>query len=127
MSEEVIKLKEELEIATKKYWERWGEAPPGMGFGEYENWIRGVGDEMERLSRQVRLIEEPTFSEIPDYGDVMSLKEFIDCVESGGFIDYDGSGNYVRDGKMSNISIYPSDVENSSVRKDFDTIIWFNR
>jgi len=65
--------------------------------------------------------------DLPTYGDVMPLTEFIENVECGGFIDYDGSGNYVKDGKMSNITIYPSDVKHNMVRKDFDTIIWFNR
>ena len=70
----------------------------------------------------------PVFeNEIPDYGDVMPLKEFIECCKSGGFIDYDGSGSYVKDGKESNISIYPSDVKFNSIRTDFDTIIWYNR
>jgi hypothetical protein len=66
-------------------------------------------------------------SELPDYGDVMTLEHFIENVKDGGFIDYDGFGNYVKDGKMSNIEIYPSDVKHNMIRKDFDTIIWFNR
>lgn len=48
-------------------------------------------------------------------------------MKSGGFIDYDGSGNYARDGKMSNISIYPSDVNRKAIRRDFDTVVWFNK
>jgi hypothetical protein len=43
-----------------------------------------------------------------------------------GFIDDDGSGNYMKDGLVSDISIYPSDIE-SGLIKDFDSIIWFNR
>lgn len=67
------------------------------------------------------------FDEMPTYGDVMLLSDFIDNVKGGGFIDYDGFGNYCRDNKMSNIEIYPSDVKRESIRTDFDTIIWFNR
>lgn len=58
---------------------------------------------------------------------VMSLTDFIDTCKSGGFIDYDGFGRYVKDGKTSNIEIYPSDVEYLSLRTDFDTIVWYNR
>ena len=79
------------------------------------------------LSREKRLIMPYKFDELPDYGDVMSLKSFIDCVNEGGFIDYDGHGYYVKDNKESNIMIIPSDVEYNSIRKDFDTIVWFNR
>ena len=80
-----------------------------------------------KLGREKRMLMTPEFSELSTYGNVMTLKEFIECVEDGGFIDYDGWGNYVRDGKESNIMIKPSDVKHNSVRTDFDTIIWFNR
>lgn len=66
-------------------------------------------------------------SELSDYGDVMSLESFIECVKDGGFIDYDGFGYYVKDGKESNVMIIPSDVKRKRIRTDFDTVIWFNR
>ena len=80
-----------------------------------------------KLKRELRYIMNYDLSELPDYGDVMTLEHFIENVKDGGFIDYDGFGNYVKDGKMSNIEIYPSDVKHNMIRKDFDTIIWFNR
>jgi hypothetical protein len=57
----------------------------------------------------------------------MSLKNFISNVKSGGFIDYDGFGRYVRNNEESDITILPSDIKHKSIRKDFDTIIWFNK
>ncbi len=54
-------------------------------------------------------------SELSDYGDVMPLKDFIRNVESGGFIDYDGYGYYVKDNKETNIMIRPSDVKHNSI------------
>lgn len=79
------------------------------------------------LDRERRLIMPAVISGDVDNGDVMSLKEFISCCKSGGFIDYDGFGYYVKDGKEYNIEIYPSDVKHNTIRKDFDTIVWFNR
>lgn len=79
------------------------------------------------LDRERRMIMPYELKELPDYGDVMSLKEFIACVNEGGFIDYDGHGYYVKDNKESNIMIIPSDVDHNSVRTDFDTVVWFNR
>jgi hypothetical protein len=64
---------------------------------------------------------------IPDFADVMPLKEFIKCVESGGFIDYDGYGHYVLDGKETNIIIQPSDVKHGAIRWEFDSVAWYNR
>ena len=57
----------------------------------------------------------------------ISLKDFIECVKCGGFINYDGYGKYVKNGMETDIEIYPSDVKNKNVRKEFDKIIWFNR
>lgn len=120
-------LQKELEIAVAADRQRWNDAPPGMDFNEYSKYMGETSDKVCELGRQIRMLREPVYSDIPDYGDVMSLKEFLEYVDDGMFIDYDGSGNYVKDGKMSDIDIFPSDVEHNAVRKDFDTIIWFNR
>ena len=70
---------------------------------------------------------------IPDYGDVMLLSDFIEDVKCGNFIDYDGNGQYIKSGEkgeedmMTNIDIYPSDIEDGVIRKEFDKIAWFNR
>lgn len=94
---------------------------------QFQNHMEIYYDKVERASRNYRMIAEPKYEDIPTYGDRMSLDSFIKNVKTGGFIDYDGSGNYIKDGKMSDITIYPSDVENHAIRKDFSEIIWFNR
>ena len=57
----------------------------------------------------------------------MPIEHFIECVNSGGFIDYDGSGNYATATQMSNITITPSRVKAGMIRKDFTHVVWFNR
>ena len=69
----------------------------------------------------------PKFTELSDYGHLFTLKEFCECVESGGFIDYDGWGNYVRDNMESDIMIKPSDIRHKMVRTDFTHVMWYNR
>lgn len=127
MNEEIKKLEEELERAYEEDNKRFNDAPPNMNFEEFEDYMSVTSKKVAEISRKLRLIKEPTYSELPEYGDVMSLEQFIGYVESGGFIDYDGFGRYVKDDKESDINIYPSDVKNGSIRKDFDTIIWYNR
>ena len=94
---------------------------------EYKTYLKEEDDELEFLSREKRMIMPYRLQEIPNHGDIMTLEEFIKCVKSGGFIDYDGSGNYLEFNKMTNIDIYPSDVEFDKVRREFNRIIWFNR
>jgi hypothetical protein len=55
----------------------------------------------------------------------MSLESFIENCDGGGFIDDDG-GNYMKDGLVSDISIYHL-ILRVVLIKDFDSIIWFNR
>jgi hypothetical protein len=83
---------------------------------------------LESLDRKLRMLMEPTFTELSDYGDVMPLADFKQACEDGMFIDSDGMGFYVRDGKESDIAVRPSDFQKkNAIRPDFDTIIWFNR
>jgi len=96
-------------------------------YDEFEIAIAPFQAKLRTLDRQLRMALPCELSDLPKYGDVMSLQEFIECVKSGSFIDYDGSGNYVKDGKISNIEIYPSDIKYNAIRREFDTIIWFNR
>ena len=93
----------------------------------YKKHMEPGWSKQRKLGREKRMLMTPEFEDIPEYGDVMTLRDWLGCVECGGFIDYDGSGNYARNGKMSNITVYPSDVKHDSIRADFDTVIWFNR
>jgi hypothetical protein len=96
-------------------------------WNEFKAHMKPEWDAIGKLSRERRLIMPYELSELPTYGDVMSLTEFIKCVKCGGFINDDGYGIYVKDNKISDVEIYPSDIKNKSVRTDFDTMIWFNR
>jgi hypothetical protein len=65
--------------------------------------------------------------EWPD--EVMTIQEFIDAVNCGAYIDYDGFGVYANDDTKSNAIVYPSDVEKGLMEKDerFTHIVWYNR
>lgn len=127
MSEEERKLLIELDIAREESQEAFRSVPDNLSYQGFMDYMEKSNKKVMEASRKYRMIKTPKFSELPKFGDVMPLSEFIECVNSGGFIDYDGSGNYVKDGMESDIDIYPSDVAHGCVRKDFDTIIWYNR
>lgn len=83
--------------------------------------------EVQELSQEVRLCKLPYMDDMPDYGDIMTLEEFIDSCNCGGFCNYDGSGYYALETSCSDITIYPSDITNNKYRKDFTHVIWFNK
>lgn len=81
-----------------------------------------------QLSEERRLlIDNYSLNPISEFGDHMSFKKFKNCCEGGGFIDYDGSGNYATKDKESNITIMPSDFKNGNVRDDFTHVVWYNK
>jgi len=90
---------------------------------ELDNFCQNELIKLKELEKEERLLRPLEFDNLPTYGHIMSLTDFVDAE----FIDYDGFGKYVKDNKMSNIEIYPSDIKNNLLRTDFDTIIWFNR
>lgn len=102
----------------------WDYTNPYNAYCEY---VSPEEHQIESLDRTRRMIMTYELDDLPDYGDVMPLKNFIESCKSGSFIDYDGHGFYVKDGKKSNIKIIPSDVFHNAIRPDFDTIIWYNR
>lgn len=64
---------------------------------------------------------------IPEYGDHMPMSKFLIAVETGAFIDYDGSGNYATKTRMSPREVRPSDVGTKRFRKGYSHVVWFNR
>lgn len=120
-------LEKELDLAYDESQKAFDECPAGLDFQQFEDYMRPYNRKCSEISRKLRMIMTPEFSELSTFGDVMSLEHIIGNVEDGGFIDYDGFGRYVKDGMESNIEIYPSDHKHGAIRKDFDTIIWFNR
>lgn len=64
--------------------------------------------------------------DLPDYGDLIPVAEFMDSCKRGFFIDYDGSGCPVKDGKMmSSVTVIPSKL--GEIPEDATHIMWFNR
>jgi hypothetical protein len=120
-------IEAEIEIARSKYDEIFKSVGKYPTFELYQEAIEPFSDKLDELSREKRMIMPYELQDIPNNSDVMSLNAFIEAVKDGWFIDYDGSGNYVKDGKMTDIEICPSDVEYDAIRREFDKIVWFNK
>ena len=64
---------------------------------------------------------------IPDYGDHMTLIEFIQYCQVGGFTNDDGDGFYATETGMTNIPVYPSDLVSGKYLDSFSHVVWFNK
>lgn len=71
--------------------------------------------------------KEVIFRDIPKYGDLMPLEEFIDYVEDGGFIDCDGSGELATSTQVSNVDISPSDIGWIEIPEWVTHVVWYNK
>lgn len=60
-------------------------------------------------------------NEVPEYADVMTVEEWLDAVNSGLFVTYDGSGYWVKDNKESNDEVFSSKPE------DATHVTWYNK
>lgn len=98
-------------------------------FQDWEDAQAPFNDKIARLSYLIALQTPVEWDDIPDYGDLMTIEEWIECVESGGFIDYDGHGNYSNGEKVSDHIVHPSDVAAEQIikRDDFTHVVWYNR
>ena len=67
---------------------------------------------------------------LPDYGDHMTMGEFIEHCRDGGFINYDGFGNYATDTEVldePSIDVKPSMVLDGTIDLTWSHIVWYNR
>ena len=62
---------------------------------------------------------------LPDYGDLIPLTEWRECVASGGFIPYDGTGYWATSKEMDRAS----DVwDQDRIPPEWAThVMWFNK
>ena len=82
--------------------------------------------QFERIKRFIQPVMR--WNELSEYGNIYEIKEFKTMCEDGGFIDYDGHGYYVKNGKESDIMVKPSYITLGFIRdKEFDSIIWYNK
>lgn len=63
---------------------------------------------------------------------VMPLAGWVECVRDGGFIDYDGYGELVRDSYKLGVCVSPSDLESGEYEKRVAEtgathVCWYNR
>jgi len=74
-----------------------------------------------------RKISEPLVFDVdlPDYGELMTRQDWLETVEGGGFIDYDGNGAPSDGKKMSRAVIYPSIAD--QLPQEATHVMWFNR
>jgi hypothetical protein len=67
------------------------------------------------------------FESYRDYGSKRTLKGWLDYVENGFFIDYDGHGYLATDNQVSNIPIIPSEAKAFKFPDWCTHICWYNR
>jgi len=80
--------------------------------------------------KKIKLLLDATMDDLPnpEFCDLMTMEDWIGCVECGGFIDYDGYG-YYSDGEkqFSHINVYPSMLASGKLDRSWSHIVWFNK
>lgn len=124
---------EELEREEDRLDERYNEisdecAKEGLKWDAFQEKAHDVREASYFVSKYKRLKQTPTVEYGKEWnGQIYTLEEFIKMCEVGGFIDYDGFGNYATESAKSDIEVIPSDIKEKIYRTDFTHVIWFNR
>ena len=94
------------------------------------------GEEDPTFFKSRGLVEYDLFTEIAesglnehsDYGYLITVSKFLEYVEGGAFVDYDGNGHLATARKESEISISPSTCQKTLALHPWAThVMWFNR
>lgn len=64
---------------------------------------------------------------IPNYGELITLKEFIRYAKNFCLIDSDGHGYYANGGEMSDELVQPSDMMIGKINRKWSHVVWFNK
>lgn len=74
-------------------------------------------------------LENLKFEPLPDpeWNCHMTIGEWKECVEGGGFIDYDGYGDLATETECSNIEISPSQAFKYEIPDWATHICWYNK
>jgi len=117
--------------------------PRGEAIGEYasvwtadraalkkarEGWDLSLAN-VRRLEARIEALEKQIgLHPMPDYGDLMTLEEFLVAVKAGGIGDDDGSAYLASALGCTGIQVRPSDVLGGiTLGTKFSHIAWFNK
>lgn len=64
---------------------------------------------------------------IDNCGELFTIKDFIDFVNDGAFVDSDGMGYYASEDGITDIPIRPSDVFYFILSHSFTHVMWYNK
>ena len=79
---------------------------------------------MDELDSEERLVE---WVALPDYGDLMTMREWTDAVNTGALTDFDGYG-YYSDGAAycREVKIYPSLLGRGRIKGEYTHVLWMS-
>ena len=121
--EEILKKADAAEKEWDEYKESHYDDYPAIfesrQYKEYSKWWD--------LELKYRPLDKIEFRQPYNFGDKMTLDEFINDCKEGFFTDSDGSGYYGTEDKQTNLPICPSSIMSGTYRTDFSHVYWFNK
>jgi len=124
------KINEKIDQITKKRDKAMNEFNfDDSSFEDWNDLHAPFTEQLAPLFYEKAKLERLEWEELDDLGDLMTMEDWIDCVKSGGFIDYDGHGYYSDGKRESNKIIHPSDVRRGHLleNEEFTHVVWYNR
>lgn len=123
--EEIQEKIDQNDKILKKIWEE----DDGNSWDNYQRKCQPYWNDNEALYAAQSLKDVPEMEPMSDLDRKcrMSIKDFKECCECGGFINSDGDGYYATENEVSNIEALPSAFVAGQIRTDFKYVCWYNK
>lgn len=80
----------------------------------------------ERIERECETLE-PKFTALPDYGEQMTVGDFVEACKQHSFVNDDGTGRWAMADKISDIYVDCREVAKGLIDNRFTHVVWFNK
>ena len=129
MTKKIEKLKAEYHRLAQQKEDMMDEsAKKGEPWDVFVKNATQIALKMNAIRQEISLMKEPVLRYKKDDEITFkryTLEEFTEMCRSGELTDNDGVGEYASEKAISDIEIYPSDILENKVRKDFTHIAWY--
>jgi len=129
--DELVKLYDiaikEFDLAEKNFYETYKNNKEYPSYTIYLLHLKPYSDKVSEYRIMLISMQKFTLSNFDNYGDYMTINEFIESCNYGAFIDYDGYGLLCIGNQKTNINIYPSDIKHNPDLSRFDGVMWYNK
>lgn len=124
---EIEQVEKDYETAMTVYQAEYEEAMNKPDVNQFMEALEKAQEKLRVVSFKWDCLRELEESELPEYGDHMTIAEFTENVKDGGFTDWDGHADGATATHKLDITLSCDDVLKGRIRKEITHVVWYNK